>query len=370
MKVLHICNDFSGSRVHSELIRALDQAGIEQAIYNPVRDPSQVSRNTFEAKHTEFFSINNIKPLFRLLYHLKASRLYGDLKALISVKEMDICHASTLFSDGYLAYKLNREFGIPYVVAVRSTDVNVFMRKAPYSWAVGRRILISAKKIIFISPSLKEKFCSSRVFHSILPEIREKFVIQPNGIDAFWLDNRPVRKESDDDTVLYVGKFIPRKNAYLLEKAVVGLKKEFPNIKLTLVGGGGEDEQKVLSYAKLHSDCIKYMGLINDPVHLSSVYRANSIFAMPSTRETFGLVFFEAFSQDLAVLYVKGEGVDGLLPPEAGERVETITQEEVEGKLREMIRNRTHYSNQTFDFKSLRWENIANNYIRIYENSI
>ena len=32
---------------------------------------------------------------------------------------------------------------------------------------------------------------------------------------------------------------------------------------------------------------------------------------MPSSNETFGLVFIEALSQSLPIIYTKGEGIDG-----------------------------------------------------------
>ena len=38
MKVLQICNDFAGSKVHVSLVRKLDEKGVEQVVYCPVRD--------------------------------------------------------------------------------------------------------------------------------------------------------------------------------------------------------------------------------------------------------------------------------------------------------------------------------------------
>ena len=46
---------------------------------------------------------------------------------------------------------------------------------------------------------------------------------------------------------------------------------------------------------------------------LLGIYRSSSIFIMPSTGETFGLVYIEALSQSLPVIYTKGDGVYGFL---------------------------------------------------------
>src|SRR5690606_22696545 len=44
---------------------------------------------------------------------------------------------------------------------------------------------------------------------------------------------------------------------------------------------------------------------------LLELYRANDILVMPSKTETFGLVYAEAMSQGLPVIYSKGQGFDG-----------------------------------------------------------
>lgn len=45
MKILHICNGFAGSKVHSNLSKYLDSIGVEQVIYCPVREEVLVGSN-------------------------------------------------------------------------------------------------------------------------------------------------------------------------------------------------------------------------------------------------------------------------------------------------------------------------------------
>ena len=40
-------------------------------------------------------------------------------------------------------------------------------------------------------------------------------------------------------------------------------------------------------------------------------YRLNDIFVMPSKTETFGLVYAEAMSQGMPIIYTKNQGFDG-----------------------------------------------------------
>ena len=44
---------------------------------------------------------------------------------------------------------------------------------------------------------------------------------------------------------------------------------------------------------------------------LKKLYNQNDVFVMPSYTETFGLVYVEAMSQGLPVVYSKGQGFDG-----------------------------------------------------------
>lgn len=47
MKILHICNDFAGSKVHVNLVKKLDDIGISQIVYCPVRNKLSMGKNQF-----------------------------------------------------------------------------------------------------------------------------------------------------------------------------------------------------------------------------------------------------------------------------------------------------------------------------------
>ena len=42
MKILHICNDFSFTKVHRNLYEQLDSLGLEQIVFNPVKNNTQL----------------------------------------------------------------------------------------------------------------------------------------------------------------------------------------------------------------------------------------------------------------------------------------------------------------------------------------
>lgn len=369
MKVLHICNDFTGSKVHSNLYYQLDRIGVEQIVYTYFRNRENVGKNCFDAHNTIFIYSTVLKPKHRILYHQKISAVYGDLLKNIKPEEITLSHATTLFSDGAIAYKLYKKYGIPYVVTVRKTDISEFMAVAPHTWQMGVNVLKNASKICFISKAPKEKFCKHFLIKRILGEIEGKFVIQPNGIDNYWLNNIRTDRPANNKQILYVGKFDINKNVLRLIDAVVSLQKKYPDISLHLVGGGGERERAVVERVKKHSDILVYHGPVYDKDALKEIYSGCSIFAMPSIHETFGLVYIEALSQGLAVLFTKGQGIDGLLDSLVGESVNAFSTKSISDALSKMIDGRENYNTiEMVDYKQFSWDIIAERYAKIYKS--
>lgn len=371
MKVLQIANDFCGSTVHTQLFRKLDNKGVEQIVYNPIRRKSDDGRNFFEGGKTDIIYSNVIKPYHKYLYHLKRHSLFRDMKNKIKFNDINICHAATLFSDGGLAYDLYKKYNIPYIVAVRNTDVNGFMGFLPHTWIDGIKILLHAKKIVFISVSLKEKFCKHIIIRPILNKIRDKIIVIPNGIDDFYLDNiyDGVR---DENKIIYIGDFTNNKNVVRLCNAVMKLRKEegYKDTVLTIVGGGKNSNNKVEQIITSYPDAFNFVGKVYDKEKLCNLLRSNSLFAMPSIHETFGLVYIEALSQNLPVIYTRGQGIDGLFDKSAGISVNPKSTEEIYSAIKNILCFRDKYFNTNIDFNRFRWDNIAEQYVRLYNDCI
>lgn len=368
MRILHICNDFGGSKVHANLYKRLDVLDIEQTIYTYYRGENNNGNNKFDAKHTTFFYKGILRIWHRAFYHLKIRKVYSELIKEVKPLEYDIVHATTLFSDGAIAYQLYKRFGIPYIVTVRNTDVNAFLAVAPHTWSMGIKILKNAQRIVFISKALQDKFCRQIVIRRILSVIKDNFLLQPNGIDDYWLNNVYRLGRNTSHEIIYVGRFDRNKNVIRLIKAVLDLRYIFPDLRLHLVGGEGSKEGDVLKLVGVHSNCLIYHGRINNKEKLKDLYRKCSIFAMPSIHETFGLVYIEALTQNLAILYTKGQGVDGMFVPQVGRTVMARSTKSIEDGLRDLLEQPSIcHSNVIIDFEQFRWETIANRYRRIYE---
>lgn len=376
MKILHICNDFAGSKVHGNLIRSLDNKDISQVVYCPVREERLLGNNQVEGKHTEFVYSFCIKPWYKYVYHYKAYKLYNDMKKHVNPQSVDLIHAHTLFSDGVLAYKAHMAFGIPYVVAVRNTDINDYIRLMKHTYSIGRKILLNAEKVYFISAALKKIFEGSKFVQPIIDRVKDKFVLQPNGIDDYWHDHITHEERKGHD-VLYVGDFSANKNVVRLAKAVLELRKEkaFEDVRLVIVGGevkGGSrrNDGKTQAIIDANPDAIKALGKIHDKDKLAEVVRRCSVFAMTSIYETFGLVYVEALSQNLPIIYTKGQGIDGMFDDTVGIGVNPLSVEEIKDAIRTILQNRRKFSNKSVEFDDFKWSEIAGKYVISYKDII
>lgn len=373
MKVLHISNGYADSKVHSNLTRALDDLGVEQTVYCPVREERFLGKNQFDGKHISFVFSFCIKSWYKYVYHYKRWKLYRDMQSKVRLKDFDVIHAATLFSDGGLALKAHKKYGIPYIVAVRNTDINLYIRKLKHTHGLGREILASACRIVFISQGEKNEFLQSEFVKHIYGKIVDKIMLQPNGIEGYWHDhiNREQRMGHD---VLYVGDFSPNKNVVRLAEAILQLRKKegFEDIRLIVVGGekvgmAWKSDGKTKQIIEEHPEEIKGLGRIYDKNKLLEIMRSSALFAMPSIHETFGLVYIEALSQNLPIVYTKGQGVDGWVDDSVGISVNAQSVDEIRDAIQSILLHPANYSNKNVRFEDYNWSNIAMKYLTVYD---
>ena len=118
---------------------------------------------------------------------------------------------------------------------------------------------------------------------------------------------------------------------------------------------------------KENAEWITYHGKITDLEEMRKLYRANSIFVMPSKSETFGLVYIEALSQGLSVIWSQGEAIDGMFSEHIGESVNPLNNNDISEKIKRLLSQSNAYEtlpDSTFD--SFRWSSIAQKYRNLY----
>ncbi len=141
------------------------------------------------------------------------------------------------------------------------------------------------------------------------------------------------------------------------------LKRGF-KVKFTVVGNIDNNQE----YQKLKKhDFVTYIQHCPKE-KLIQLYRKNDIFVMPSKTETFGLVYAEAMSQGLPVIYTRGQGFDGQFPEgEVGYSVPYDSPAKIAKRVRDIINRYDTISNNCINkVGKFNWDKIAKSYLRVY----
>lgn len=309
----------------------------------------------------------NHNKIDRFLYFPKHRKVFSDFTNLYANKNYHIAHAHSLFSNGLISYLNFRNNGVPYIVAVRNTDMNVFFRYILILRRLGIRILTNAANIVFISECYKREI-ANYIPSTFRNQILNKSIVIPNGINEFWHRNEASCKAPPQNNrirILCVGDINSNKNQILTAKACSVLIKRGYKVSYTVVGAvKSENVLKKLSSYPFVTVCARQC-----KEELIEHYRQSDVFVMPSKKETFGLVYAEAMSQGVPVIYTKGQGFDGQYPEgivgypvSCGDEIEIANRvEAILSDYERISRNCIKHSRE-FD-----WNYIADKYLDIYK---
>jgi glycosyltransferase involved in cell wall biosynthesis len=142
---------------------------------------------------------------------------------------------------------------------------------------------------------------------------KERIAVVPNAVDAVFLSS-PTREDLararsrnglPESFVLSVGTMQPRKDIPTLLRAFSGLRNDFPELRLVLVGGrGGKNYDRtietVLSEEGLE-DAVIFSGYVPEE-DMPALYASARAFAFPSRYEGFGIPLLEAFAAGTPVV--------------------------------------------------------------------
>lgn len=373
MKVLQVCSYYITSKLYKNLVESLERRGLYNDIYIPVHSNDLIDKyKGIENEKTRYIYSNCFNKIDRISFRLKNRKIYSDLNKKIDFESIDIIHAHSLFVNGYLAYKIKKDKNINYVVAVRNTDVNTFLKKMIHLRKIGVEIMINAKQIVFVSPKYRDSVIEKYIPDNLKEEIKSKSIVIPNGIDEFWFDNLNMGyKEINKNNLklLYVGKLDRNKNIYTSMNVVKKLNNMGYKATLDIVGDGPEFKNiKKISKVDYNGKIILHGYM--DRERIIKLYRNSDIFVMPSKYETFGLVYIEAISQGLPVIYTKGQGFDGYFDEgRVGYSVRYNDVDEIARRIINIVEKSPwdlRYIKE--DLKtSFNWSNIASTYNEIYE---
>ena len=368
MNLLHICNAYQTNPLYLALFRKLEQYGHRQFVVAPGYD--RCGEEEVGCVKV-FYFIRKEGSVRRLFWSKKISDISRFSIENIDLSNIDVIHAHTLFSDGAVAYRLWKKYHIPYVVAVRGTDIFDYLRLKLIYRGIGRKILQAAQKVILISPSNEREFML-RIGCSFFDSIKRKIEIIPNGIDDYWLSNRHSSNGQFTGKVLFVGDFNSNKNIDGCLKAIKIIRDEGHLLSFHAVGLKPNDDSKLIR-------CIKDEARRNDfftigeklpKEKIRELYSQYDLLLVPSFQETFGLVYIEALSQGIPVIWSKNQGIDKMYKDgDVGYAVNPASPKDIAEKIKLIMNCYSDITSRiaSLDLDAYDWKHIAIRYSHIYQ---
>ncbi len=179
----------------------------------------------------------------------------------------------------------------------------------------------------------------------------------------------PKRKIIDKNIKLIcVAEISNNKNQLTIVKACKELIQKGYEVKLTLIG-------KVIDERYFHKleneNMVKYYPYCSKEEIIEHLRNAD-IFVMPSKHETFGLVYAEAISQGLPVIYTRNQGFDGQYQDgKVGYSVQYNNYYEVADKIMKICDDYYNISVNCVNYAdAYSWSHISQKYKKIYDQSV
>ena len=308
-KILQLSSDFQYQKFYPNLIKGLDSKNIEQVVYLQKREEEAYSE-LCDVKNTIIIQSFQYKTWMKFFFKRRIGAITSDIEKSVKLTEISLTVSYFLFTDGAVANELFKKYRIPYIVAIRNSDINHYFKYRFWLKDYIKEVMINASRIIFPSPSYIDtiKIIIGEVFFNTI--VSNKIEVVGNIIDDSWFKNVESKSILKDEVrLLYAGEFSKNKRLENIISSFHSFSKRY-NCRLYLVGNYGNYVDKINQMTESCKD-IEIIDKIEDVDKLISIFDQCHIFVMPSRTETFGNVYVEAMARGLPIVYTKGQGIDG-----------------------------------------------------------
>ena len=200
----------------------------------------------------------------------------------------------------------------------------------------------------------------------------ENSIIIPNGIDFNHITEiRPSNEKSD---VIFAGRLIKEKNVDILINSMVLVKEKFPDIKCLIIGNGPERKKlEELSLQLQLKDNIIFKDFMENYDDLIGYIKSSKVFALPSTREGFGIVVIEANACGIPVVVVDHEmnaAMDLVVEAVNGFK-SRLTIKDMADKIIKSLENNGKYREKCIEMsKEYDWNRIVDSLEKVYTDIV
>lgn len=251
----------------------------------------------------------------------------------------DIIHVH--FGDiGYIALMLKKKYLVPYVLTEHSSYMN--------------NAVIPKKKLLMLSTYYKNANALLSVSSLLAKSIRMKTGcssrVVPNIIDTsiFKLSNQ---NKDSGLRIVTTALLSKRKRVHFLLQVLDELKNELKDIHIDVIGDG-EEYSTLFQYAQTHfpPTMYKFWGLLSR-AEAALIYQESDCFVLPSSLETFGVVYVEAMASGLPVIATRCGGPEDFVDDENGLLIDVDDKQQLKEAIRNMYNNISRYNRSSIKEK-------------------
>lgn len=263
-------------------------------------------------------------------------------------EKVHLVHAHKLSIEGLVAQRVSKALGqLPYICTIRGNTDQKYLRLKLEKRAAYRQLAGGAELLLPVTPWIEryvdQTLGTDRAPKQLLPTISQRTELlspQPgNGrlVTVFHLAGWRL-------------KGIPN-----LLSAISGLRAAGTLVQLDIIGGGDEHHSQAIQKQIEKHDLDDQVRLIGAVPHTEVQARLNeySGFVLPTLRETFGMVYIEALTAGLPIIYSEKRGVDGFFDDmDIGVRCDPKSVPSIEAALLRLTGNEPHMKAELASFQA------------------
>ena len=303
-EVVHIAGNLMASNIHKEIIDRLDRhSGIRSIVIVPTKTGNNERKAELKLWRKDIIFIQTpyllkFFPIFKIVLTFFRVSAHHRIK----INNISTWFGHSIWSDGAVCFLLSLKSASTYYLFMRNTDYNIFF-KIYWLKPLIKKIVMRSNKIFVPTRTYLKK-----VQLSFLSKLNQKFTYLPNGISDFWHENTSLDgKINKFNDIAYLGKADKNKNFINTFQAIAALYENAHVRYFHVVGVSIKEFLKITGLRAVPS-WVKVYGVVSN-VELLKIYRVSKVMVLPSFKETFGLVYIEALSQNCKIICSKGQGI-------------------------------------------------------------
>jgi glycosyltransferase involved in cell wall biosynthesis len=279
---------------------------------------------------------------------------------LIRKNDYDLIHSNFIVPTGIVGHTLSGIAGLPHLITSHGSDVPSYN---PDNYQLIHQLIKPVSKHI---ANAAERITAPSDFQVDL--ILEQYETDPDRTVTIPYGFNPetiTPASKKDDHIFIASRLLERKGIQYVLKALEGIDTDY---EIRIAGEGPYKESLMKQASSMRQD-ITFLGWLEGQ-ELLDEYSRSEMFVLPSTAESFGVVFMEAMAGGNAVIAADSSGCADVVG-DAGILVSPRDVEQIRQAIVTLLNNPEHRQELQKQARErieteLSWESVADQVVELY----